>query len=365
MNALYVEGIDFLLTEGADLSRVDMTRTLAVLTAAQEAHQQDPASAAQSQLLQSAQRAELAVTRFQRAQSWDRASSLQSQLTAYKQKTELQLVSLRYDLIVAQRAREVAEKVALEAEEKLQQATLKLQRKNRLEEQLQDAKDALLAMRRERDEARQAAQTATKSKQRAEEKLQEHIQEQQQAESAQIQKLKTAVEKSEARVAELRVAHREAEIRATAASDELGGCHTRLQSLQTELDAAKRHPRARPAADAATLQMVRTQLQQTQAELSAARNDAETAITAAVQAQADRAGVRAELVVANQQLAAAVAMRQAQCCSCVAELPSVLLLPCKHIVLCDECNSALLQRGDHTCPACGWAVTERHTGVRH
>lgn len=127
INALHVEGIDFLLAEGADLSRVDVTRALAVLTAAQEANQQSPASAEQSQLLQSAQRAELVVTRFQRAQAWDRNSNLQTQLAAYKQKTELQLVKLRYDLIITQRAREVSDRIASEAKAKVQQQSLKLQ----------------------------------------------------------------------------------------------------------------------------------------------------------------------------------------------------------------------------------------------
>ena len=79
--------------------------------------------------------------------------------------------------------------------------------------------------------------------------------------------------------------------------------------------------------------------------------------------QTQRRAQEAELEAARAAVAAASESRP-QCCVCMDALPSVLLLPCKHLALCGACSADLERRGDCACPVCRSQVQQRCEGVR-
>ena len=76
---------------------------------------------------------------------------------------------------------------------------------------------------------------------------------------------------------------------------------------------------------------------------------------------AERAAAAAcveELQASNDELESS----KFECCVCQDARPSVLYLPCKHLLLCDECDDDLKAR-KMPCPACAEAIETRHKAV--
>ena len=70
----------------------------------------------------------------------------------------------------------------------------------------------------------------------------------------------------------------------------------------------------------------------------------------------------ATLQAANAQLEAKNNELQLDCCVCTDARPSVLYLPCKHLSVCDSCDTNI-KASKMPCPICQAVIRTRHRGV--
>ena len=79
--------------------------------------------------------------------------------------------------------------------------------------------------------------------------------------------------------------------------------------------------------------------------------------------RAKEAAIEADtLRAANAQLTAENSALQLDCCVCTDARPSVLYLPCKHLSVCDSCDTDIKAK-KMACPICQAAIKRRHKGV--